>query len=82
MVVRERGAGPLLYPSLAVSFGKQTPLSEPFEPFEGVVDKDPVLVVGVAVLVTAVHRRRRVGRNLEVDIGEVVEVRCVVDGLE
>ena len=49
-------------------------LLEPLEPLEGVVDEDPVLV-GQAGL--------RVGGNgdLQVHVGELVEVRGVVDRL-
>ena len=49
-------------------------LGESLEPLEGVVDEDPVLV-GLTGL--------RVGGDgdLQVDVGELVEVRGVIDGL-
>ena len=70
-------------------------MSQAFEPLEGVVDEDPVLVsrsVGVdAVVVLGVAPRRRctaaiapaaASGKLEVNVWELVEVGGVVDGLD
>lgn len=56
------------------------PLREPLEALEGVVDEDPVLVAGLRLLLAGRHRGR--ARDLEVDVGEVVEVGGVVDALD
>ena len=66
-------------------------MGQPFEPLEGVVDEDPVLVgrsVGVdAVVVLGMATRRRCAAaaapgKLEVNVWELVEVGGVVDRLD
>ena len=65
-------------------------MGQPFEPLEGVVDEDPVLVgrsVGVdAVVVLGMATRRRctaaASGKLEVNVRELVEVGGVVDRLD
>ena len=65
-------------------------MGQPFEPLEGVVDEDPVLVgrsVGVdAVVVLGMATRRRctaaASGKLEVNVWELVEVGGVVDRLD
>ena len=65
-------------------------MGQPFEPLEGVVDEDPVLVgrsVGVdAVVILGMATRRRctaaTSGKLEVNVWELVEVGGVVDRLD
>jgi len=64
--------------------GQDAALRQTLEPFERVVDEDPVLVLGGRTLAAAVLSVFGVGcrRDFEVDVGELVKVGRVVDGTD
>ena len=62
-----------------LSLGDRSPLSEPLEPLEGVVDENPVLIRGRGRVVTG--SGHRASGDLEVDVGKVVEIGRVIYGL-